>query len=80
MIHALLLPSARAFNPPPATSPFPQGNSSPPIRLDHAQALVSSVPIFLTHTEAQLVSHDISPTGCITTVFADNRAVCAQVR
>ena len=42
--------------------------------------LVAHVPLFLSHTEAQLVSHDISPTGCITTVFADNRTVCAQVR
>ena len=41
-------------------------------------ALVSSIPTFLGHTEARLVSYDISPTGTINAIFKDNRNVCKQ--
>ncbi|KAL1529829.1 hypothetical protein AB1Y20_000761 [Prymnesium parvum] len=42
--------------------------------------LVNNVPLFLEHVECNLVSHDISPTGLINTIFQDNRSVCAQVQ
>ena len=41
--------------------------------------LVASIPLFVDHTEANLVSYDITPTGCINACFKDNRTVCAQV-
>ena len=41
--------------------------------------LVTHVPTFLAHTEAQLVSSDASPTECITSVYKDNAIVCTQV-
>jgi hypothetical protein len=41
--------------------------------------LVPSLPTFVEHTRAHLVSHDISPTGCINAIFKENRTVCAQV-
>lgn len=42
-------------------------------------ALVAHVPVFLAHTEAQLVASDISPTECISAVYKDNSIVCTQV-
>ena len=42
-------------------------------------ALAPYLSFFLTHTEANLISHDISPTGCINAIFANNRPVCVQV-
>ena len=41
--------------------------------------LVHSLSLFVKHTQANLVSHDVSPTGCINAVFKDNRTVCTQV-
>ncbi|KAL3918329.1 MAG: hypothetical protein SGPRY_006053, partial [Prymnesium sp.] len=40
--------------------------------------LASSVPIFVEHAEYKLISHDITPTGLINSIFQDNRSVCAQ--
>lgn len=42
--------------------------------------LVGYVPTFLEHVPCNLVSHDISPTGVINSIFQDNRSVCAQVQ
>ena len=41
--------------------------------------LVEWMDLFVEHTRGHLVSHDISPTGCINAIFHDNRTVCAQV-
>ena len=41
--------------------------------------LLPSLPIFLEHTHAQLVSYDVSPTECITAVFKGNRTVCSLI-
>jgi hypothetical protein len=37
--------------------------------------LAPSLPLFVGHAEAHLVSHDISPTGCVNAVVKDNRTV-----
>jgi hypothetical protein len=41
--------------------------------------LAPSLPLFVGHAEAHLVSHDISPTGCVNAIVKDNRTVCAQI-
>ena len=47
----------------------------------HMQAaLVKHMSVFISHAEMNLVSHDISPTDLVNTIFRDNRSVCAQVQ
>ena len=41
--------------------------------------LAAHLDVFVSHTEANLVSLDISPTDCIDTVCKDNRAACMKV-
>ena len=48
---------------------FPSGQS----------ALAPSLSTFLAHCEADLVSSDISPMGCINTIFKDNHTACATI-
>ena len=41
--------------------------------------LADHLPLFVLHTEANLVSHDISPTDAIDAICKDNRPACMKV-
>jgi hypothetical protein len=41
--------------------------------------LAESIGVFVSHTEAQLVSHDISPTDAINAIVKDNRTACMKM-
>lgn len=41
--------------------------------------LAAHLDLFVSHTEADLVSHDISPTGCINAVCQYNRNACMKM-
>ena len=58
--------------------------STLPASSSHLHVISKSCPrrslsLFIVHTEATLVSYDISPTGCIDTICKDNRAACMKV-
>ena len=48
---------------------FPPGQSE----------LSPRIPLFLEHSEAQLVAHDISPMGCVNAIFKDNYLACSSI-
>ena len=53
-------------------------NMSTAFPLMQAQ-LAQHLDLFVSHTHANLVSHDASPTCCINTILQDNREACEKV-
>lgn len=41
--------------------------------------LAQSLELFVSHTSANLVAYDVSPTGCINAIVQDNRDACTKV-